>query len=431
MFAQAKNLNVRVLEWYLAITVAGSIIIPRLSWLFLAGLAAVSAFQILQNTNALKQFKLKREVVLALSGVSVFLLYAFLSILWSTNANHAFAKLATVTGLHLIALLVLLRVSLLSNSELEYLKRGIFVGFLIGVLYYVIEVFSEGFLVASFINFVGHDMELTVKYPILQNGSVVFVNLVVFNQHAIALCLFIWPALTIWTQSSSAKSFTILSLFAVFAAVAIAVFFSVNESAKLALFTGSIIFLIALYSTKLSAVLIGSVWIAVTLLVLPATDFAYRAELHKSGWIQPSGQERIKIWKATNDLYWRQPIFGAGVRAAQKRSMERRKTIDAYVASSKDLRPRHYLAHHAHNSFLQIWYELGLVGAILFSAAGLLILNALRGSNAQLQPHGHALAISVITVMGFSYGFWQTWYQAIVLLAVIVYSVCVRNIRDS
>jgi O-antigen ligase len=67
---------------------------------------------------------------------------------------------------------------------------------------------------------------------------------------------------------------------------------------------------------------------------------------------------------------------------------------------------------HPHNSFLQVWVELGIVGAILAGAVLMLMLRSL----AVLPPGPRAAALALVaaaaSVAFVEHGAWQAWWTA-------------------
>lgn len=70
---------------------------------------------------------------------------------------------------------------------------------------------------------------------------------------------------------------------------------------------------------------------------------------------------------------------------------------------------------HTHNAALQIWLELGVVGAALAAALGAVALLLAAGS-----PAAFGMAVSAVATWQLSFGVWQPWWVASVLLAALV-----------
>jgi O-antigen ligase len=64
---------------------------------------------------------------------------------------------------------------------------------------------------------------------------------------------------------------------------------------------------------------------------------------------------------------------------------------------------------HAHNLFLQTWYELGLVGAILVAIAGALLALRISLLPMEAQPFAAATFTSFMATVSTSSSMWQAW----------------------
>ena len=74
---------------------------------------------------------------------------------------------------------------------------------------------------------------------------------------------------------------------------------------------------------------------------------------------------------------------------------------------------------HPHNGALQVWLELGAVGALV--AALLAMVTASRLAAPSLEPvvraGGLAVLIAAAVELSLSYGMWQSWWIAVLWLA--------------
>ena len=70
------------------------------------------------------------------------------------------------------------------------------------------------------------------------------------------------------------------------------------------------------------------------------------------------------------------------------------------------------LGRHSHNHYLQIWYELGAVGAVLSLLTGLALLQLMRSMTQSIRPYAYASFVAVSSIAAFGWGLWQTWLLA-------------------
>jgi ABC-type lipoprotein release transport system permease subunit len=74
---------------------------------------------------------------------------------------------------------------------------------------------------------------------------------------------------------------------------------------------------------------------------------------------------------------------------------------------------------HAHDLFLQTWYELGVAGAILVAFAGAAIALRIHLLPSEAQPFAAATFASFASVEAFAWSMWQPWLMCAVGLVVL------------
>jgi len=167
-----------------------------------------------------------------------------------------------------------------------------------------------------------------------------------------------------------------------------------------------------------SARLFAIGWVCACLAVLPAALLAYRLDLQNASWLQTSARHRIEIWNATAEKTLQAPIFGAGARSTYVEAQEQ----GPPPMGGWENRLRNSLSSHAHSIYLQTWYELGLVGAVLLTLFGLTFLSAIKSLSSAIQPHTYATFASVAVLAASSYGMWQIWFMALFGFCVVLFS---------
>ena len=144
---------------------------------------------------------------------------------------------------------------------------------------------------------------------------------------------------------------------------------------------------------------------AALVLAAPLLPFGPLAPDLHAGWlgdIRYSGLHRLHIWRFTAERILEHPAIGWGLDAAR--------SIPGGAAEIA--RGGTLMSLHPHNAPLQVWLELGAVGAAL--AAALLFAVGRAVAAMELDPVGRAVAAAALAaVMVFevlSYGVWQTWW---------------------
>ncbi|MGD9981002.1 MAG: O-antigen ligase family protein [Hyphomonadaceae bacterium] len=131
---------------------------------------------------------------------------------------------------------------------------------------------------------------------------------------------------------------------------------------------------------------------------------------------------RIGIWRYTCAEILEQPWIGRGLDAA-------RATTDYAIYDGERLR---VIPVHPHSASLQLWYDLGLVGAVL--AAALLALTGHRLGRAYATNRPAAAAAAAVLAMfgmmaNVGWSLWQEWWMATLILAGAL--VCALGARDA
>ena len=198
------------------------------------------------------------------------------------------------------------------------------------------------------------------------------------------------------------------------------------ESAKLAAFAGV-------------AVLLATCWLgpwvlrglalaaAAAILAAPLLTASLLPRLPSLEGMPPSAAHRILIWDFSTARIGEKPLLGWGGESARAipggTEVFDAATLHRFGLDSAESRawfarpPAQRLPLHTHNAALQIWLELGGVGAVL--AAWLVA--ALGFAAARARPvAGAAGAFAATLLISFlSYGVWQEWWIGMQLLTVV------------
>ncbi|MCC7265714.1 MAG: hypothetical protein IT546_00060 [Caulobacteraceae bacterium] len=155
------------------------------------------------------------------------------------------------------------------------------------------------------------------------------------------------------------------------------------------------------------AVLAGGLVLA-TPLILGLLDQAGVLDALK-GPAPLSWEQRIGYWQVTLAAIGQQPLIGLGLDGGR-------------VVMGASL--------HPHSTSLQLWLELGAVGAALAAAAWVAILLGLRGPAPRLAAALAAAAASAYFVFGaFNFGVWQEWWLSLGVFAGAFSVLAWRNSR--
>jgi len=194
------------------------------------------------------------------------------------------------------------------------------------------------------------------------------------------------------------------------------VFSTIHASSKIAVSLGSAVFLLFGLVPRAITALITAAWLAATLFVVPITQLAYTLGLQDSRLLGDSARARIVIWKHTSDKVGEAAIRGIGIGSTRVRrktapadAMERVPRTEFFVDTSI----------HAHNFFLQAWYELGAIGAAFLLAVGLFTLEAIRRYPDAVQQHLYASFVAAFTLGNSTFSLFAPWLLATLLLTAL------------
>lgn len=114
--------------------------------------------------------------------------------------------------------------------------------------------------------------------------------------------------------------------------------------------------------------------------------------------------DRIEIWQDFAAIVHQRPVTGAGFGTSPKMAEA------PFVADIPSDRGRLLAAGHPHDGFLQIWVELGLVGAILAALNAYCILRAVARRDDRMLAACVASIVASATVVSVFHGAWQGWW---------------------
>ncbi|MGO4524279.1 O-antigen ligase family protein [Microvirga sp. 2MCAF35] len=229
----------------------------------------------------------------------------------------------------------------------------------------------------------------------------------IYNRPVVTLLLLLAPVLVLVGFRRN-RMFCLPLLFLVVATILL----SDSEAAKLGLLTATGTFALSYapfiwVRRLLTIALLGLIWMqpffGSVMRSVPDTVI----EATKAG----HSRERIALWQAFSDVTHHYPVFGTGFGSSPQMGSHP-------VAANIDRAYRQMLRiGHPHNAFLQVWVELGAVGALLLSALILWILSCLSRASADIRRVGLMTLMMASAIALVSHGAWQGWWIAAVALA--------------
>ena len=133
-------------------------------------------------------------------------------------------------------------------------------------------------------------------------------------------------------------------------------------------------------------------------------------DLDQAPWLFRSAQHRVEIWWRAAGRTLETPLLGQGIDAS--RALKPMGETSQFDPLTESLLPL-----HPHNAFLQVWLELGALGAVLGLAVALLVLAGTRRLERDDQPYALASFTAALAMVSTAYGIWQAWWMAGMLAA--------------
>jgi O-antigen ligase len=211
-----------------------------------------------------------------------------------------------------------------------------------------------------------------------------------------------------------------------------------GESAMIATITGLAVAFAARLAPRMAARLMAA---ALGLLVL-AAPLLFAAVLARGPDLSPlpmSAAHRVLIWDFTLARITDRPLLGWGMDASRSlpgyRDNFNDRALDRFGLTSAEERitfGQHaaQLPLHPHNAALHVWLETGLVGAVLTAALVAALALALGTLPAITAAGLGVLASGMVTGL-LSFGVWQHWWVATLMLAAVVLGALHRAIRTA
>ncbi|MCW9034314.1 MAG: O-antigen ligase family protein [Rhodospirillales bacterium] len=320
--------------------------------------------------------------------IGAFILWGGLSSLWAIVPQDALKQTFILT-LVFFAGLVLFDVGRnMVSSEKKAIGNSFFIGFAVTLFLIAFEYFTNGLFAQNI------------------RGASPSQPLYIYTRSASILALLPWLLLLL----SGNFNFVISKwIFFIAGILCIAVF--ENETAIVAILIGTFIYILARFTPYKYSKYLGILTLICVLIapVFPKTimshDFLSQALNPTNGLAFYSLKHRFDIWGFTADKIIEKPLVGWGLNSAR--------SIPGGQESIDKVSHGQLMPLHPHNGVLQIWLELGVVGALFLAGLLWYLLKEIR--DAALSKESKAvMAASLVTgliIFSSSYGIWQGWWM--------------------
>ena len=331
----------------------------------------------------------------AVVSLIIFITWAGFSTFWSLDWSVALVGAAKLVLVHGFGILLLISITQLGDDETNRAMRALFCGFLLAAIMIAVELAFNGPMYESLRG---------VSY--FQRASGLFW----LNPSMGILLIMVWPILC-WLNTKNLQIFAIATLIGLFGLV----YWLDYRSGLVALALGTCAAVLTFYFRRflrpaISLLFILGVLSAPIILgsVKPSNVIETESALPKAAL------HRLLIWNFTTKKIFEKPVLGWGMNAARLIPGGQDKLHDASNSYYGQKLPL-----HPHNIALQVWLELGLVGTILLSIFGALVILAITAQNLPLSVSVCSIGqlTTGLAILNLSYGVWQTWWGASLYLA--------------
>jgi O-antigen ligase len=205
-----------------------------------------------------------------------------------------------------------------------------------------------------------------------------------------------------------------------------------GETARLATIAGLAAALLSLAAPRLVPRLIGAM-LGLAVLVMPLL-VGFIPKMPTAN-LPLSAVHRLVIWDFTVARIAEKPLTGWGLEASRAMPGGRAQPDTATLDRLNITNPaqRAFLANphvqvmplHPHNGALQLWLELGGIGALL--GAVLMLALGFAASRSAVPAVGAGMLASAAVTGMLSFGLWQAWWVASLLLAMVALHLAPRR----
>lgn len=296
----------------------------------------------------------------------------------------------------------------LDGRERNILESGLIVGGAVGFALIAFEFATDAWLARHLYG--------------LRGKSIFFVEgryTAAMNPGLAATALFFWS----WALAMRTRYRGVAANVAIAAAFAL-VLLSNSDAVVVALLVGAVVFGAMLVLPRAVPLIVAAViaaGVAAAPLVPALLPDPLDAATRVPG-LTMSAAHRILIWKTTARHIRDNPVLGGGFDTARALYGTQDKVKYHYPESiAKEPTTTSYepIPLHPHNAVLQVWLELGLVGAVILLGLLLAVVRAVALGVDDRSKRAGALAMmtTALTVASLSFGAWQSWWLGSILLA--------------
>ena len=333
--------------------------------------------------------------------------WALVSWFWSLTPGESLKTGLSLAATFLGGAVLFATGARLGAREKRVFQNGIILGGAIGFPLIAFEFASDAWLTQA-------------MYGLVKRGTfnVYGDHTNVLNSGMAAAALFFWP----WALVMRARFSTVVFVFAILAGSGL-ISLTYAEAVVLGFAVGAAVFIAAFARPRLILWVLGAV-VVVGVLAAPMISGFLPNPLQSGkylSWLTPSAAHRILIWKNTVGHIELKPVLGGGFDTA--RGLYSTKDRVQYKFPKEIAGEAYQVQYepiplHPHNAVLQVWLELGAVGALIGLGLLLFILRAIDRTIKDRLCRAAALSMFAtgLALSSISFGIWQSWWLSSILL---------------
>jgi exopolysaccharide production protein ExoQ len=324
---------------------------------------------------------------------TVFLIWCALSLIWDLNPASGARKLVDVAIMAVSLSAMLALAGRIDPQQRRRLSLVLIGGIVVGLILLAIETVFD----------------FPLYRAVMGGTNPKLADLVESKRSVDALPLLGWPACLALARLGRPWLGALLALILTVACAKLTA-----SSATMGMVLSMLVFAGSFLSLPWMRRLLALGTVLAFILIVPVAIVGYDKGGSTASWLKHSAQHRVEIWHFAAEKTLARPLLGYGFNAS--RYVPNGDVVSAFQAPGKPLIPL-----HPHDVFLQIWLELGAVGAVIVAAMLLMALRTVARwpvGVARFTLPGYAAGM---IVAGLAFGIWQSWWMATIAFSIAAY----------
>lgn len=356
---------------------------------------------------------ISRPIALPFYILGLFLMWAIISSVWSLDPQTSLVSSLKITATLLSGFALY---TYLERTDLDRIMKRLLTGIFIGLALVFVELKTQGFL-----------------YQFLNTK---LFNPAFYNHGLSLILLLVWPLIAYLIPRSK-------PILVVLLALAASSFYASVFHASIVAFAGGLVswgiaykwprFFLRTASILSFIIIMGTPWL------IHHYSFEQIITSSQKLLMKESYHHRIAILKRTSDMIAEKPLLGHGINTFSQ-NYKTSTVPHANIEILNQYRPIPFTqeelaffhaATHPHDLTMQLWYEMGIIGAFLFALflSAILWYASLReySTIARASLCGFFAACFILTHISFSA--WQSWwlFGFILSLGILIKQLRVRD----